>query len=110
MAERRSKPKAAAKAKPAAKTQDRTGTKPPPITVRPETWDDYDWISAAAAKREMSRGEFVLSATLQRRTGRLPESRASKRAAAARVATSEQAKAGVKPIPRQAPRAERSAG
>jgi uncharacterized protein (DUF1778 family) len=80
--------------------QDRS-KKPPAITVRCESWEDYDWITQAATKREMSRGEFVLSATLQRRTGRLPESRASKRAAAARsggVKTSAEAKAGVVPI------------
>src|SRR3954469_9622124 len=81
--------------------QDRS-KKPPAITVRCESWDDYDWITGAAAKRDMSRGEFVLSAALQRRTGRLPESRASKRAAAQAGAqkTSAEAKANVRPIPR----------
>jgi hypothetical protein len=83
--------------------QDKT-KKPPAITVRCESWEDYEWITQAAAKREMSRGEFLLAGTLQRRTGGpMPKSRAAKRAATARVATSAEAKAGVKPIPRKVP-------
>jgi hypothetical protein len=86
--------------------QDRSG-KPPAITVRCENWEDYDWIAQAAAKRDQSKGEFCLLSTLQRRGGGAVPPGRKQRAAQARanVATSDEAKANVKPIPRQTPRA-----
>lgn len=76
--------------------------KPKAITVRCETQEDYDWITAAAAKRDMSRGEFLLAGALQRRTGGpMPQGRKAKAAARAGTATSAEAKANVTPIPRK---------
>lgn len=78
-------------------TADRNG-KPPAITVRAASWEQYDWITSAAAKREMSRGEFLLAGALQRRTGGpMAKSRRSRLAQ-----TSASAKAGVRPIPKAA--------
>jgi hypothetical protein len=80
--------------------------KPPAITVRCESWEDYDWIANAAAKRDQSKGEFCLLSTLQRRGGGpVPKGRRERAAAArANVSTSAEAKANVKPIPRQVAR------
>lgn len=90
----------------AEQAQDRTG-KPPAITVRAASWEDYDWITAAAERRSMSRGEFLLGGALQRKTGGpLPKSRAQLRAEAkaaangGQVATSAEAKADVVPRPK----------
>lgn len=83
--------------------------KPPAITVRASSWEDYNWITQAAAKREMSRGEFLLAGALQRRTGGpMPKSRKAQRLEGlGNVRTSAEVKANVKPIPRQVPAARR---
>jgi hypothetical protein len=87
--------------------QELTG-KPPAITVRCDSWEDYNWITKAAAKRKNSRGEFLLLSTLQRKTGGpMPQSLKELRGQT-KIATSAEAKAGVKPIPRQVPRTGRS--
>lgn len=77
--------------------------KPPAITVRPESWELYDWITSAAEKRSMSRGEFLLAGAKQRRTGGpMPRSRReeARRATNGHAPSSAEAKANVQPIPK----------
>lgn len=93
-----------------ADSSERRDGKPPAITVRCASWEDYEWITAAAAKRDMSRGEFLLAGALQRRTGGpMPKSRKElartarengRLDAAQRVRSSAEAKADVRPIPK----------
>lgn len=80
--------------------------KPPAITVRTDSWEEYNWISAAADRRGNSRGEFLLLSALQRRSGGpMPQSLKDLRARQSNVVDSATAKAGVKPIPRRVPSA-----
>jgi hypothetical protein len=77
--------------------------KPPAITVRTDSWEEYDWITQAAAKRGNSRGEFLLLSALQRRGGGpMPQSLKALRERQSNVHDSATAKAGVAPRPKGA--------
>jgi hypothetical protein len=86
-----------------ADSKDRSG-KPPAITVRPESWEDYDRITAAAARKKMSRGEWLLAGGLQRLTGGpiRPSRRELREQAKAQggALSSAEAKANVRAIPK----------
>ena len=82
---------------------DRSG-KPPAITVRPESWEDYDRITAAATRKKMSRGEWLLLGGLQRLTGgpiRPSRRELREQAKANGPVSSVEAKAGVRAIPKR---------
>jgi hypothetical protein len=76
--------------------------KPPAITVRTDSWEEYEWITAAAERRGNSRGEFLLLSALQRKTGGpMPQSLKALRERQSNVVSSADAKAGVTPRPKR---------